>query len=218
MTPWSYSSLSAFETCPRRYRLTRIDKAVKEPQTEATIHGNEVHKALETAVGGAALPLKYRAYTPIVDLVRRSPGVKTAEIKFGLTRNLTPTDFWASNVWCRGVLDLRIVQPKCVTVIDWKTGKPKPDADQLKLFAAAALAHHPYADTIKTGYAWLTHNRLDVETFKRGDEAAIWQEFLPRVQRVERAAETGEYPPRPSGLCRAWCPVPKSMCEFSGRD
>ena len=50
---WSYSSLNAWEQCPRRYHLTRIAKVISEPQTEATLHGNEVHKALENAVGKA---------------------------------------------------------------------------------------------------------------------------------------------------------------------
>ena len=45
--PWSYSALSAFETCPRRYQLTRVTKEVVERQHEASIWGNKVHKHLE---------------------------------------------------------------------------------------------------------------------------------------------------------------------------
>ena len=45
--PWSYSALTSYETCPKRYQLTRVTKQVTEPQTEATRWGNEVHKALE---------------------------------------------------------------------------------------------------------------------------------------------------------------------------
>ena len=53
--PWSYSSLQAFETCPRRFYLTRIAKLASEAQTQATLWGNEVHKALELAVAGTVL-------------------------------------------------------------------------------------------------------------------------------------------------------------------
>lgn len=217
--PWSYSSLSSFETCPRRHHLTKIAKVITEPQTEATMHGNEVHKALEVSVRDSTpLPEKYKQYIPIVEVVRKSPGVKHTEFKFGLTRSFTPTGFWDKDVWCRGVLDLRIVGSDTVTVLDWKTGKPKPDADQLKLFAAAAFALHPRAKTVRTGYAWLAYNKLDTETFERGAEAGIWQEFLPRIQRMDEAVKTGDFPPRPSGLCAKWCPVPKRMCEFSGKE
>ena len=51
MTPkipaWSYSSLTNFETCPRQFKLLKIDKVVPFKETEAIRHGNEVHKALE---------------------------------------------------------------------------------------------------------------------------------------------------------------------------
>jgi hypothetical protein len=216
---WSHSSLTSWETCPRRHYLTKITKVVKEPQTEATIHGNEVHKALEVAVRDATpLPEKYKQYVPIVEAVRKAPGVKHTEHKFGLTRNFTPTDFWAKDVWCRGVLDLRIVGKNSVTVLDWKTGKPKSDPDQLKLFAGVAFALHPSVQTVRTGYAWLAYNRLETETFHRGDEVEIWREFIPRVQRADDATVRGDHPPKPSGLCKNWCPVPKRLCEFSGKD
>lgn len=219
MAAWSYSSLTAWETCPRRYKITRIDKAIAEPQTDATRHGNEVHKALEVSVrDNMPLPPKYAAYEPIVKLVRASEGVKHTEHKFALTSRFTPVDYWAKDAWVRGVLDLRVVTPKTVVVLDWKAGKPKPDADQLKLFAAATFALHPHAEKVKTGYVWLGHNRVDEEHFHRGDEANVWREFLPRVQRMEQAVAKQDHPPRPSGLCRAWCPVPKRMCEFSGKD
>lgn len=220
MSAWSYSMLTSWETCPRRHYLTRIAKAVSEPQTEATIHGNAVHKALELSVrDGVPLAEKYQRYIPIVELIRQAPGVKQTEFKFALTRSFTPTDYWAKDAWVRGVLDLQVVSTNAptVTVLDYKTGKPKPDADQLKLFAAAAFSLHPRAQTVRTGYAWLAYNRLDTEVFHKGDEATIWQEFLPRVQRMEAAVTARDHPPKPSGLCREWCPVPKRMCEFSGK-
>lgn len=216
--PWSYSSLTAFETCPKRYYLTKVAKTVKEPQTEATIHGNAVHKALEISVRDRTpLPEKYSTYTPLVNTVLQSPGAKHTELKFGLTRNLTPTGFFASDVWCRGVLDLQVVKPDYVVVLDWKTGKPKPDADQLQLFAGAAFSLHPTVNKVKTGYAWLAYGKLDTETFTRDDVKSIWAEFIPRVQRMDEAAKRNDYPPRPSGLCRSWCPVSKQQCEFSGK-
>lgn len=217
--PWSYSSLTAFETCPKRYKLTKLDKVIKEPQTEATIHGNEVHKALELHLNGdKRLPEKYNAYLPLVERVRSQPGKRLVEYKFGLTEGYKPTDFFAKNVWFRGVIDVGVVGSKSGALLDWKTGKPKTDGDQLKLFAAAGFAAFPYLERIKTGYVWLAHNKLDAQEFTRDDVPGIWQEFTPRVIRLVNALEKDKFLPRPSGLCKAWCPVPKSMCEFSGKD
>lgn len=217
--PWSYSSLSAFETCPKRYELTRLTKQVVEAQTEATLHGNEVHKALELHLNGDKhLPEKYEKYLPLVERVRKQPGKRLVEYKFGVTEDFRSTTFFGKDVWFRGVIDVGVVGQKSAILLDWKTGKPKTDADQLKLFAAAGFAAFPYLNQIKTGYVWLAHNKLDANTFTRDDLPDIWREFTPRVIRMVNALETGKFLPKPSGLCRAWCPVPKSMCEFSGKE
>lgn len=217
--PWSYSSLSAFETCPRRYHLTRIAKLVKEPQTEATLWGNQVHKALEDAVAGTrGLAPNFAQYQPIVDRVRATGGKKFTEQKFGLTKGFKPTGFFNGDVWLRGVLDLTIVTPKIAIVLDYKTGKVKTDGDQLKLFAAAAFAQHPHLETVKTGYLWLANDKVTTEDFSKKDVPEIWQEFLPRIQRMEKAQSDENWLPNPSGLCKSWCPVGKKLCEFCGKD
>lgn len=219
MTVWSYSALQSFETCPRRYQLTKVIKIIKEPQTEATLHGNAVHKALENyGKLGTPIPEKMVQYKPLVDAVIQSPGNKFYETKFALTEKLTPTTFFASDCWVRGVLDLQVVRTKTAIVLDWKTGKPKSDGDQLKLFAGATFALHPFVETVRTGYAWLAYNKLDQETYSRGQQDEIWSEFRVRVSRLDDALKYDEFPPRPSGLCREWCPVTKKHCEFSGRN
>lgn len=217
--PWSYSSLQAFETCPRRFYLTRITKQVKEPQTDATMHGNEVHKALEEAVTNKrALPPKYVGYQPIVDRLRAVPGKKVLEYRFGLTRDLKECEFFADNVWVRGVLDVGIVLPESRAVIaDYKTGKRKLDGDQMRLFAMAGFALWPWVEKISTAYLWLQSNQLDREEFTRPQQSAIHQEFAIRVHRMENASNNNDWPPRPSGLCKAWCPVGKSLCEHCGK-
>jgi len=215
--PWSHSSLSSFETCPRRHKILRVDKLVVEPQTDALTFGNKVHKELELAVNGTkSLAIGFANYQPLVTKIRGMSGKKFTEQRFGLTADFKPTEFFAPNVWVRGVLDLSIVKPTVATILDYKTGKPKVDADQLKMFAGAAFAMYPYVDTVNTGYLWLAHNKMDTETFRRGDEKAIWADFSARVYRMEKAFEDDKFPPKPSGLCRQWCPVGRKHCEFCG--
>lgn len=217
-TPWSYSSLTSFETCPRRHKLTRITKEVVEPTSEAMRHGTQVHEALEKRLLGTPLPDKYQQYEPVVAAVLATPGEKSAELKFGLTKSREPTDFFGTDAWVRGVLDVAVVRSEDAVILDYKLGKPRPDSDQLRLFAAAAFSLFPEVQTVKTGFVWLAYNRLDKETYQREDAPAIWQEFEGRVTRMTLAYEVDQFPPRPSGLCRAWCPVPRRLCEFSGKD
>lgn len=219
VVPWSYSSLTAFETCARRYKATRLTKEVVEPQTEATLHGNEVHKALELATkGDKPLPDKYKQYIPIVERVRARPGKRLVEYKFGLTDTFKPTEFFGKDVWVRGVIDFGLLNPTTAVALDWKTGKPKADADQLKLFAGVMLSAYPYLESVKTGYVWLAYNKVDTQTFTREDVPNIWQDFSIRVRRMENALANDDFPPNPSGLCKAWCPLNRRQCEFSGKD
>lgn len=217
VTPWSFSSLNAYEQCPHRFRLTRITKQVKEPQTQATIEGNEVHRAMEHAVGGTtALPTKYEKYQPIVDRLRAASGNKLLEYRFGLTSALKPTEFFGADVWVRGVLDVAIVKPDVGVILDYKTGKRKVDGDQLRLFALAGLSLWPHIPRVKTGYVWLQSSMMDTDTFDRTQSTEIHREFSARVHRMVVSEQSDSWPKRPSGLCRQYCPVGRSLCEHCG--
>jgi hypothetical protein len=210
--------LTAYETCPRRFYLTRISKQVSEPQTEATMHGNQVHKALEQAVAGTkALDPKYAQYQGIVDKMRAASGRKLLEYKFALNSALRETDYWAPDVWVRGVLDVGIVREDHAIITDYKTGKRKVDADQTKLFALAGFSLWPHVNRIDTAYLWLQSKQLDREKFTREEVPSIHQEFAIRVHRMENSQAHDDWPPRPSGLCREWCPVGRSLCEHCGK-
>ncbi len=218
MTAWSYSSLTAFETCPRRYAIVRVYKQIKEPQTEATLHGNAVHKAIENyGKGVEPMPEKYGQYKPLVDTVLSAKGDKVFETKFALNADLQPVRYFADDCWVRGVLDLQVLNGSTAVVLDWKTGKPKADGDQMKLFAASTFALHGHVNKVHTGYVWLAHDKLDRETYTREDAEPIWAEFRLRVKRLDDAVKYDDFPPKPSGLCKSWCPVPNRMCEFSGK-
>jgi hypothetical protein len=215
--PWSYSALTAFETCPRRFELTRVSKKVFEPQTEATIWGNKVHKALELfAKGTQPLPPDMEKYGRYVKKIMSYEGKRVIEERVALDKNLRPTKWMAKDVWVRGVIDIGVVGSERAYLLDWKTGKRKPDSDQLMLFAALAFAMYPWIDSVVTGFIWLKEHKFDKQLFTRDQLPEIWAEFLPRLSRVARAYEEDKWTPKPSGLCRNWCPVGKKHCEFCG--
>ena len=214
---WSYSSLQAFETCPHRWNLTKRLKQVVEPQNAASSAGNDTHKALELHIKGQQwLPSQYQQWVPLVERIKATPGRVEAERKFALTSDFRETTYFAKDVWLRGVFDITVVQPKTVIVLDWKTGKRKVDADQLKLFAASAFKLYPFVEQVQTGYIWLKDGKMDRESFTAEQAPGIWQEFIGRVRRIEIAIERDQFPKNPSGLCRAYCPVGAKRCEHCG--
>jgi hypothetical protein len=214
---WSYSALNAFETCPKRYQLTRVTKEVVEPQTEATIWGNKVHTALEHyAKQGKALPDNLQNCKRYIDKVKAKKGKLIVEERMALTKEFRPTKWMAKDVWVRGIIDLGVVGSKQALLLDWKTGKHRPDSNQLMLFAAFAFAYYPWIESVTTGFIWLKDSKFDKETFTRDQVTEIWNEFIPRVQRIEHAFDQDKWIAKPSGLCKNWCPVGRSRCEFCG--
>lgn len=230
MPAWSYTALTAFETCPRRFYETRVAKSIREPEGTALVLGNAAHKALELrAARGTPIPKTIQITTAqgetaimpttgweaMMEKILDRPGDVLVERQIALDDRLCEVDWFDKSVWVRGVIDLGIIQGAKALLLDHKTGKRKPDTDQLKLFAALAMHVWPQLERVVTGFLWLKENKIDKDEFTRGDLSVIWDGFIPRVRRLEQAYVSGEWGPKPSGLCRDWCPV--SSCEFCGR-
>lgn len=215
MPPWSYSSLTAFETCPRKFYHTKVAKTVKEPPTEHTAHGIEVHKAFEDSVNlGAPMPEKYAQWQPIALKLQQTPGEKLAELEIALDRQFRPVEWKDPDAWCRGIVDVVVEKDDAALAGDWKTGRRKPDSTQLMLFAALLMHAREHLKKVTTAFFWLKENKVDKSAYTRENLPTIWQEFMPRVKRLERAYEDDSWAPKPSGLCNGWCPVGRDKCEF----
>ena len=215
---WSYTALTAFETCPKRYYLTRVSKEVKEGATEATTWGNCVHKALELRVKDKTpLPAGMEKFEAIAAKFDNISGEVSTETKFTLDEHMKVTDWFSKDAWLRCIFDLTIDKGVTAAVLDYKTGKRKVDSKQLQLFAGVMMGVKPELEVVKTGFIWLKENKTDTQTFTRKDLPDIWGEFLPRVDRLDHAFAYNKWEAKPSGLCREWCPVGKSRCTHCGK-
>lgn len=215
MPPWSYSSLSAFETCPRQYHLVKVIKTVKEPPAAYQDWGIEVHKAFEDGlVENKPLPEKMQEWQPILTKFQLAPGKKEAELKLALDRNFKPVDWRDKSAWSRGIGDVVLENGTTAFSGDYKTGKRKPGSSQLRLFAALLMHSREYLQKVKTAFIWLPIKQLDKEEFSRDDLGSIWADFVPRTVKMEKAFQADKWMPKPSGLCNGWCPVGKENCEF----
>lgn len=210
---WSYSSLTAYETCPHRYYLTKVAKTIKEPASEEMKDGLAVHKALELRVKDKTpLPEKYSQYESICSRIESTPGEVQTEKQLAINDKFEPTGWFDKDVWCRAVLDVNIVDGRSAAVLDYKTGKIKPNSHQLMLSAAFLFHVREQIEKVVTGFLWLAHGKVTKETYRKEELPSIWREFLPRVQRLENAYEKDRWEKKPSGLCKGWCPC--SSCEF----
>lgn len=204
----SHTALKDFENCPLAYYHKRVVKDVKDPPSKYAQDGEEIHKHLELAVrDGTPLPDRpvggenLQRYAPLVSLIR-SKGQVECEVEIALTRELTPTTWFATDAWLRGKLDLRVMSsPTKVWIGDWKSGKRKPDFDQLELFFLMALAANPEIEEATCSFLWLKTDAIDSETYTKSDAPDLWAKHLGRIKKIERCVEAENWPARPSGLC-----------------
>lgn len=219
---WSYSSISDFLNCPRKYQLTRVTRQAKQEETEEIKWGITVHKSLELRITEAKPLIPELVHMePFMQVLERWPGDKLAEESTGrlcINDKFEPVDWFAKDAWCRGVVDIGVRSPdkKVVWQGDYKTGKRRPGSTQLMLSAALRMHTEPEVEVVRTSYIWLkgTKGKMDDDTHTRAQLPEIWQEFLPKVKKLEIAYQEDRWPPKPSGLC-PWCPANKTQCIHS---
>ena len=215
MRTWSFSSMSTFDNCPKQYELTYVRPVIPYQETEATLWGTAVHEALEHyARDGVPLKEKFLPYKKYADKILSLPGEPFFEREFALTRNLEPCDFKAPNAWCRGIIDIGVIHNEKAFAGDWKTGKVRPDSDQLMLFAGFVLHTYPQVESVKTAYIWLASGKITSKTYTRGDLSAIWEHFIRKAERLEGAYVSDRWHQKPSGLCNGWCGAGRANCNF----
>lgn len=215
---WSLSALNNFETCPRKYHETAVLKRFKEPEGEALVWGNRVHKAFEDYYrNGKPFPKGMERYKQIADrfLGAIDWDVVEAERKFAMNRNLDETAYFARDVWVRGLADVLLIKGDTALVLDWKTGKRKFDDDQLALLAAMVFRGYPSVTKVRAAFVWLADgDAVDQHFYSRDEQQALWSRFTGRVKKFDEAFKADDFPPNPSGLCRRHCPV--KTCEYHG--
>lgn len=218
MKAWSFSALNNYETCPKKYWHLAIERDVKEEEGEALVYGKKVHRALEMLIKkGTPLPNELSHMLPYVQKFVDFKGTKLAEQQLALDIDFQPSDWkdW-DKTWVRAMLDLAIVGETHALLVDYKTGKMKDDGfTQLKLAAAIFMAHRPQIMSVEVAYLWTQHKgKTTTEVFTREQITQIWNELLPRVNGFQKAFRDTNYPARPSGLCKRYCPV--TQCPHNG--
>lgn len=219
---WSWSAINDYETCPFQYAAKRFFCTVVEDQNEANIWGNRVHKASEDHMkSGKAMDGEFKDLAKYPVALRkwalRHNLVIDPEAKFCVSQSLKPTSWFGKDAWGRGIIDVLLISPdgKKAWIIDWKTGKVKPDSAQLRYFIALASTRYPDIQTYSTKFVWMKYDDVTGEDYTADQLPDIWAELLGRVNRVKKAWDDQVFPCKPSGLCNGWCPV-KACQHYKG--
>ena len=213
----SFSAIKMYENCPKNYFHQRIEKSVKDGGNAVTAYGERIHKSLELRLAPDKAELSREAdrYEAICASIEKlaAGGILTVEEEMTLNQKLEPTGWWDNDAWLRSKIDVLVRKGPDAIMFDWKTGKRRPDFDQLEMFAAQVFAHYPEVERVKTTFVWLKEMKMDHETYTREHMPAIWKRILSKITRIEGSLEHENWPAKPSGLC-GWCPC-KNFCEFA---
>ena len=201
--------LSAFDKCPRQAFHRYVAKDLPKETSPALDWGIAVHEALEAHVRDyVPLPEGMERYEPRAAAL---PLGSQVERKLGIRFNGSPCDFFATDVWGRGKLDISVVNGPHAVIIDWKTGKVREDPDELEVFAVLLDAHHPGIIGIMGFYVWLATSKIG-KIHDLSDTVVKLAQIRGRWERVQKAHRTDHWPPQQSPLC-GWCSV--YSCEFN---
>jgi hypothetical protein len=215
---WSYSSLKTFEQCPKKYYHLKVVKDVKDEGSEATLYGQELHKAAEDYIKeGKPIPPKFGYIQETVDAIKNIPGEKHCELKLGVRKTDTgykPCGFFDKDVWWRGIGDVIVVQDELAFSLDYKTSKNAKYADlkQLDILAAALFTHFPQIKKIKSALAFVVSNEFVHKEHFAEMRDSYFAAFEPDLDRLATAQETGVWNTNTGPLCK-FCPV--VSCEHN---
>ena len=210
---WSFSRLKSYETCPFRYQQVDVLKAFREAKSKELDWGDFVHKTFANVLlGKLQLPTEMKDYQKWIDGIHKLPGELYVEQKYAIDKDFKPVGYFDDNVWFRGIGDAVKIYKTRGAIVDWKTGAIKVDSVQLMLMAQCLFSYFPQLEVVHTAFVWLKDGVTTPEQFTKQDIADSWLGLYGRVNELENATKTNNFPPKPSGLCRKHCPV--SSCQY----
>lgn len=220
MTAWSYSSIKTFDQCPKKYYHLKVLKDVKDEGSDATVYGNEAHKAAEEFIKlGVPLPAKFSYLQKILNSLNAIRGEKHCELELGIAitdKGYVPCAFSDNSRWWRGIADLLIINGESAFLVDYKTSKNAKYADtkQLDVLAGAVFTHYPQLKKLKSALAFVVSNEFVRKEHTADMARSYLATFTNELERLAGAEETGVWNAKSSPLC-AYCPVTK--CEHHRR-
>lgn len=203
---WSYSALSMFENCPRKYWAVKIKKV--DDTNAKNYEGDQDHQSIENFFKhNHALTEKMQGLLPVFTRLQAAPGEQYVEHSMTLTNQLVPCRWndW-DNAWVRGAGDYVKVHGNTAIYFDWKSGKVNKNiADQVDLTSLLLFRHFPQVEIVKGAMYFYNHDKLVPHTTRKSDEGLLWNGWFTRVQALEQAKLEDNWPATPNPLC-GWCP------------
>ena len=234
MISLSWSRLSDYNQCPRKFFLKYIEKSFP-PEGEKSIHlikGEELHKQLEEYVlaknGHGNMPIGFspsvKDTLPLVDSFFAAGFTVYPEAQVSAGRNWKPLEWFDKNTMYRAIWDMIAIKPGTVFIGDYKSGKVydyTKSFGQLHLSGCMAMERFVDTEEVHTAYIYLEHRitqKVRVirdESQRKDPKDALQSEVKSHFEaEFEKVQEEKEWKPVINEFCK-WCPATKAQCQFS---
>lgn len=213
----SYSRLSCYEQCPRKFEAQYISKIYPfDGNNPHFIKGKKKHAQLENYIKCENDPTMIQQRydgdvldaTKIIDRLRAAGYTIEAEHQLAVSEGYLPVGWFDKSVIWRSIADFIAQKRNKAVVGDWKTGKFR-DYDgkktgQLHLSAGIVFAHMPHIDVVDTAYFFIEHKKSIVRRFTR--EMFETNLMIPFADALIDVNQESEWAPKRNQFC-GWCDI-----------
>ena len=228
-TPYSFSKISTWEQCPRKFKYQYINKLPVERTPQIHLdrgkfihllleHDGDLEKLKKTKdwkeikehglMSKDAIKDSYWTYLKFKEsytgksILKRKSLLK--EFPLGLNENLEIIEYDSKDVVLRGYIDAMYVDEKTDTliVVDWKTGKvpEKQSYKQLLFYSLGIFSKMPEEyDKILLVYAYIDHQVINKQVLYRKDLERYKKALYDNIEKIESDTE---FVKEESGLCQ----------------
>ena len=220
----SWSRLSTYRQCPKQFEAKYISKSYPdESSNPAFTKGNKIHSQVEEYINAkkqdAELPTLGKIASNAIPIVNRmfdsNPAESiSAELQVAVDHDWNQVGWFdsADVIKYRSIMDMLVIGNEKATILDWKTGKHRPYADeigQLHLSSSIIFEMYPSIQEITNAYLFLEHKKTDKHVFTREDHPKTRAKF--DVEYIE-INEDEEFAPKKNSYCH-FCLI-KSECPY----
>jgi CRISPR/Cas system-associated exonuclease Cas4 (RecB family) len=223
MIALSWSRLTTYQQCPRKFNLQFISKSFKEE--EKSIHlikGEQLHKQLEDYVlaknGQGTMPLGFspevRETLPYVDKLYQLYDSVHPEAQVACDINWKPVEWFDKQTAWRAIWDVVGLRPQTCFIGDYKSGRIYPYGQgygQLHLSAVVALERFQEVPEVNAAYVYVEHKKVTPIKLTRADLPKAREHFEKEFDKVQHEKN---WDPTPNEYCK-YCQATKAQCQFS---
>jgi hypothetical protein len=204
---WSYSRYHDYAGCPLFAQLKYLLKVDDgSSNSKPLLHGSKVHEEADQYLISKKTKLTEnlaRFPDEFADLRTRKGLVTGRAASLAVDKYWKPCrdDDW-DHAWLRAKFDAAYLDDGRLVVIDFKTGRIRPEqVDQLEIYACVGLAHHPEVSAVEAHFWYLEQGEIVSRIYGAGEIPAL---RLAWEKRAGKMLGDGTFKPAPGDKCR-WC-------------